>query len=464
MESNKFIRTVGIAAVLALAAVGLQGQAVHAATSSVSNSQQSSAANAQTTSDATASSSSKTATGTTTASKTATSTTGTTKAAATTSAKATTTTTQTTTPALSGVTSATGVVTVPAGSFLQSGPGKGYSVLRSLAANSTWKYFAVRDYQGYFWYDLGGNQWVRVSKTATPATKAPSKTASSAVTSSGTIKLPISAALQAGPGNGYRVIKQLSAGSSWKYFAIRSNYEGKTWYDLGGNQWVGVKPGQKAAAPSMSGLVKASGVVRMNAARKLQAGPGHGYRVIKTLPYGSTWKYFAIRYYQGLNWYDLGGGKWVSVDPHPSVVDWHGPSEVDHAYPNLNAYPHAWIKVSLAKQRVYIMNGNTVLYTMLCSTGRPGDATPTGVYAIQRERGPVFGGSLGGARYYVSWKDHGVYLFHSVPINGRGQYLASEGALLGKRPHSHGCIRLTVSDAYWMYTHIKYGTKVVVQK
>ncbi|WP_155286787.1 L,D-transpeptidase family protein [Lacticaseibacillus zhaodongensis] len=457
MKSIKIIRLAGLAATLALATAGLHGQAVQAATTSAAqSSQQASATSASTTSaaDTTTASTASTTTAASDSSSSKAATTAT--ATAKTQHAASTATAKTSTPALSGLTVKTGSIKLPSARNLQTGPGKSYSVIKPLAAGSTWKYFAVRDYQGYFWYNLGGNQWVSVSKTAPAA--APS---SNVVSKKGTIKLPINAALQNGAGNGYRVVKQLKAGSSWKYFAIRSNYEGKNWYNVGGNQWVGIRPGQKPAATTLSGVVKRSGTLRLNAKRNLQAGPGKGYRVIKSLAYGSKWKYFAVRYYQGLTWYNLGGNNWVSINP--ATVDWHGPSEVDHAYPNLNAYRNVWVKVSLSKQRVYLMSGNTVLYTMLCSTGRPGDATPTGTYAIQRERGPVFGGSLGGARYYVSWKDHGVYLFHSVPINGRGQYLAQEGALLGKRPHSHGCIRLTVSDAYWMYTHIKYGTKVVVQ-
>lgn len=149
-----------------------------------------------------------------------------------------------------------------------------------------------------------------------------------------------------------------------------------------------------------------------------------------------------------------------------TTLNWRKPSQ-KKAYPNLKRYKSAWIYVSKKRQRVYFhssTNAKTdrILYVMYCSTGRAGAATPSGTYHIQKERGPVFMGPLGGARYYVSWKGHGVYLFHSVPINTRGAYIPSAGAMLGHRA-SHGCIRLTVADAYWLYKHVPFGMKVVIR-
>ena len=39
-----------------------------------------------------------------------------------------------------------------------------------------------------------------------------------------------------------------------------------------------------------------------------------------------------------------------------------------------------------------------------------------------------------GANYWVSWKDHGVYLFHSVPIDASGDYIEEEAEELGQKP------------------------------
>ncbi len=145
-------------------------------------------------------------------------------------------------------------------------------------------------------------------------------------------------------------------------------------------------------------------------------------------------------------------------------IDWQKPSE-NKPYPNVTDYPKMWIKVSKAKQRTYLMNGSKVLYTMYCSTGSGGDrATPEGTFYIQAERGDFFynQGSGEGAKYWVSWKDHGIYLFHTMPTDSQGHYVESEAEKLGKKANSHGCIRLSVSDAKWFYENIKEGTKVVI--
>ncbi|MCH5465492.1 L,D-transpeptidase [Levilactobacillus tujiorum] len=141
---------------------------------------------------------------------------------------------------------------------------------------------------------------------------------------------------------------------------------------------------------------------------------------------------------------------------------WKLPSETK-AYPNLKKHKHAFIKVSIAKQRVYIMaNKKKVLYTMICSTGKKSSPTPKGTFHIQN-RGTHFynASSKEGANYWTSFKDWGTYLFHSVPVNAHGKYVPSEAKKLGKRA-SHGCVRLSVADAHWIYSHVPYKMKVVI--
>lgn len=152
-------------------------------------------------------------------------------------------------------------------------------------------------------------------------------------------------------------------------------------------------------------------------------------------------------------------------------IDWHKPSE-KIPYPDLKKVKDFWIKVSLKKNRTYLMSGNRVIYTMYSSggmyhneNGKMVSYTPTGTFYIENERGDsFFNQSLNeGANYWISWKDHGVYLFHTVPTNKDGQYDVKEANKLGKQPASHGCIRLSIPDAKWMMDNLKVGTKVVVE-
>ena len=88
----------------------------------------------------------------------------------------------------------------------------------------------------------------------------------------------------------------------------------------------------------------------------------------------------------------------------------------------------------------------------------------TGTFYIEPERGDSFyNASLNeGANNWVSFKDHGIYLFHSVPTDASGNYNVKEAKKLGKTAASHGCIRLSVPDSKWMSENLKTGTKVVI--
>ena len=151
----------------------------------------------------------------------------------------------------------------------------------------------------------------------------------------------------------------------------------------------------------------------------------------------------------------------AATSAHP--VDWLKPSQqVD--YPDPAAHPGLSLDVSLQDQRVYVRDGSQLLYTMYASTGMD-DSTPRGSFRIQNERGDHFYNPNEGmgARYYTSFLKHGVFLFHSVPTDSKGSYIKEEADMLGIRPGSHGCIRLTVPDARWIMQSVPTGTPVLVK-
>jgi lipoprotein-anchoring transpeptidase ErfK/SrfK len=148
----------------------------------------------------------------------------------------------------------------------------------------------------------------------------------------------------------------------------------------------------------------------------------------------------------------------------PTPVNWLTPT--GGAYPKIGSNVPIWVQVSKEKQRVYIMEGNEIIYTMICSTGldtSSDTSTPVGTFHIQQERGTSFynPNEKEGAMYWVSWKNHGEFLFHSVATDKNGNIIPSEAAKLGQKA-SHGCIRLAVPDAKWIFENIKYNTKVVI--
>ncbi|MFC6176875.1 L,D-transpeptidase [Companilactobacillus huachuanensis] len=141
---------------------------------------------------------------------------------------------------------------------------------------------------------------------------------------------------------------------------------------------------------------------------------------------------------------------------------WKHPSE-SKKYPDLDKHKDAYIEVSIPKQRVYIKENKDILYTMKAATGEKKSPTPKGTFQIQN-RGDSFynAESKEGANYWTSFKDWGVYLFHSVPTDKDGKYVEDEAHKLGKRS-SHGCVRLTIPDAKWINSTVPDGMKVIVK-
>lgn len=128
------------------------------------------------------------------------------------------------------------------------------------------------------------------------------------------------------------------------------------------------------------------------------------------------------------------------------------------------------IRVSTAKQRVYVLGLDSkgeytkLVKTMICSTGRSGSPTPKGTYVSS---------TCPGARWHEfkkfnCWAQYAFYIegdimFHSVLYSSKNGYVTQSSVNnLGSRA-SHGCVRLSVADAKWIWTNCKAHTKVVIE-
>ena len=126
------------------------------------------------------------------------------------------------------------------------------------------------------------------------------------------------------------------------------------------------------------------------------------------------------------------------------------------------------LKISTADQRVYAYapdaNGEytQLVRTMKCSTGKDATPTPKGTFT---NTGP-------GARWHYfkkfeCWAQYAYYIdgdimFHSVLYNEKdGPVTQSSVNNLGRKA-SHGCVRLSVEDAKWIYNSCPKNTKVIV--
>ena len=94
-----------------------------------------------------------------------------------------------------------------------------------------------------------------------------------------------------------------------------------------------------------------------------------------------------------------------------------------------------------------------------CTTGKKSTPTPKGVYTV-KAKGKYFNtGRNGRCWYYTQFR--GNYLFHSVIYKRAKKPRRILDGRLGISA-SHGCVRLTLKEAKWIYKKIPRGTKVVI--
>ncbi len=113
-----------------------------------------------------------------------------------------------------------------------------------------------------------------------------------------------------------------------------------------------------------------------------------------------------------------------------------------------------WLQVILSRQRLIAWEGDTPVYAVIISTGKPGMSTPTGVFAIQTKHRVA---SMQGADYYVPDVPHTMYYDGNYAIHGT-YWHHNFGT-----PVSHGCINVAVDHAQWFFNWASIGTPVVVQ-
>ncbi|MBR2547305.1 MAG: L,D-transpeptidase family protein [Eubacterium sp.] len=139
---------------------------------------------------------------------------------------------------------------------------------------------------------------------------------------------------------------------------------------------------------------------------------------------------------------------------------------------NYYLYKPIWKKSSRTRYLIYVDKKNryvtvykgkrknwTVVRRCRCSIGKKSTPTPSGTYHMT-SKVLHFGEGKGYTVWYASGFIGTLYLMHSV-VCYRGTKRVSDGRL-GKAI-SHGCVRMSLGNANWIYKHIPRGTTVYIK-
>lgn len=282
-------------------------------------------------------------------------------------------------------------------------------------------------------------------------------------------------------GSGFAVSGWLLYGNKWYY--MDSNYEMLT-----GLQTIG------------------NGLFYFNNSGAMQTGwqyinekwyyfNASGYGVKGWLLLGSTWYYMDSNYHMQTGWLILGNtwyylnssgamhtgwiaynGQWYFMDLSGAML--HG---VYHEAYYLNAdgtmandsilnsmsakainyssSTNYLILVDTTNCRVSIYSGRLGVWGNIhyfkCAPGKASTPTVKGEFTVSA-KGYYF--DSGSSRCYWYTQFYGNYLFHSTLYNKDGTIQDNRTGI----PLSHGCVRLEIQYAKWIYDNIPKGTKVVV--
>jgi lipoprotein-anchoring transpeptidase ErfK/SrfK len=118
------------------------------------------------------------------------------------------------------------------------------------------------------------------------------------------------------------------------------------------------------------------------------------------------------------------------------------------------------IEVDLSEQKMRLYENDKMIKEALISSGRPGMETPFGDFKIYNKFPRAWSKSASlWMPYWMAFLPSGFMGIHELPEwpNGRKEGETSLG-----HPASHGCIRLGVGDAKFVYDWAEIGTPVKI--
>lgn len=136
--------------------------------------------------------------------------------------------------------------------------------------------------------------------------------------------------------------------------------------------------------------------------------------------------------------------------------------EIDNGYDPLSAEKNKLkkrIEVNTGTQNLKYFLGDVAMKEFVVSTGKPGMETPKGHFQVDYKHEKAWSSKYGLWMPYWMSLSHGYFGIHELPEWPNGYKEGQDH--LGK-PVSHGCIRLGVGDAEFLYNWADMGTEVFI--
>ena len=119
------------------------------------------------------------------------------------------------------------------------------------------------------------------------------------------------------------------------------------------------------------------------------------------------------------------------------------------------------ITTDLENKLTYIFEKNNdgswkLLYKWSCTVGKPSTPTIKGTFYVSGRK-PYFGSDTYRVKYAT--RIRGSYYYHSILFNAEGTEIIND--VLGMAL-SHGCVRLAVENAKWIYENVLDKTTIII--
>lgn len=148
----------------------------------------------------------------------------------------------------------------------------------------------------------------------------------------------------------------------------------------------------------------------------------------------------------------------TACEPNPVAYKPHNPANVR-------------VKVSLAKQQVYVLEGDRPLLVAATCIGVPGKATPCGNFTafnkIAHKRSGSYGFYVSGSRVVAAEAGHGSGSYVGYPMPYWVEFAPSYGFHQGyvwPVPRTHGCLRLHKNVAAKFFALVHEGTPISIAR